>query len=216
VTVGMMGPASPAAGDLDGDGEIEIVAVTAAGALYILDRRGSQEAAARVAGQYSFSSPALGDLDGDGRAEIAVGGGQGDGSGFFSLFDAEGAMMPGWPLATGADVSASAALVDLDGDGHREVVVPDLSGQLHALRADATPLPGWPRDLDGWVLSSPVAADLDGDGGLEVVLGRTVLGLLRAPIAMTYAIETGPAGEGWPTFKGDPRRTGGAPGPPQP
>ncbi|HWM92190.1 MAG TPA: S8 family serine peptidase [Thermoanaerobaculia bacterium] len=216
VLVGMMGPASPAAGDLDGDGEIEIVAVTAAGALAILDRRGTQGAAGRVAGQYSFSSPALGDLDGDGRAEIAVGGGQGNGSGFISLFDAEGVMMPGWPLATGADVSASAALLDLDGDGRREVVVPDLSGQLHALRADASPLPGWPRDLDGWVLSSPVAADLDGDGGLEVVLGRIVLGLLRTPIAMTYAIETGPSGEGWPTFKGDPRRTGGAPPVPPP
>ena len=145
VQVGMMGPASPAAGDLDGDGEAEIVAVNAAGVLYLLDRQGFQGKVGRVAGQYSFSSPALRDLDGDGRAEIAVGAGQPDGSGFLSLFDAEGTMMPGWPVATGADVSASPALVDLDGDGRREVLVPDLSGQLHALRVDGRPLPGWPR-----------------------------------------------------------------------
>ncbi|HWN42733.1 MAG TPA: S8 family serine peptidase, partial [Thermoanaerobaculia bacterium] len=209
--LGVMGPASPAVADLDGDGEVEIVAVNAAGGLFLLDRRGSFETIARLPGQHGFSSPAIGDLDGDGQREIAVGSGQADGAGFVSLIDAEGAMMPGWPVATGANVSASPALVDLDADGHREVVVPDLYGQLHALRADGRAFPGWPRDLDGWVLSSPVAADLDGDGGLEVVLGRIVLGLLRTPIAMTYAIETGSPAEAWPTFKGDPGRTGSVP-----
>jgi subtilisin family serine protease len=211
VLVGVMGPASPAVADLDGDGAVEIVAVNAAGSLFLLDRLGSFEKIAHLPGQHGFSSPAVGDLDGDGRREIAVGSGQADGAGFVSLIDFEGAMMPGWPVATGADVSASPALVDLDADGHREVVVPDLYGQLHALRADGREFPGWPRDLDGWVLSSPVAADLDGDGGLEVVLGRIVLGLLRTPIAMTYAIETGSPAEAWPTFKGDPRRTGSVP-----
>ncbi|MEA2558766.1 MAG: hypothetical protein QOH06_270 [Acidobacteriota bacterium] len=211
VLVGVMGPASPAVADLDGDGKVEIVAVNAAGSLFLLDRLGSFEKIAQLPGQHGFSSPAVGDLDGDGRREIAVGSGQADGAGFVSLIDSEGKMMPGWPAATGADVSASPALVDLDADGHREVVVPDLYGQLHALRADGRAFPGWPRDLDGWVLSSPVAADLDGDGGLEIVLGRIVLGLLRTPIAMTYAIETGSPAEAWPTFKGDPRRTGSPP-----
>ena len=209
--LGVMGPASPAVADLDGDGEVEIVALTAAGNLFLLDRQGSSRKIAKLPGQHGFSSPAIGDLDGDGRGEIAVGSGQTNGAGFVSLIDAEGKMMPGWPVATGADVSASPALVDLDADGYREVIVPDLYGQLHALRADGRAFPGWPRDLDGWVLSSPVAADLDGDGGLEIVLGRIVLGLLRTPIAMTFAIETGAAAEPWPTFKGDPRRTGSPP-----
>ena len=211
VLLGVMGPASPAVADLDGDGEAEIVAVNAAGGLFLLDRQGSFEKIGRLPGNHGFSSPAIGDLDGDGRREIAVGSGQADGAGFVSLIDAHGKMLPGWPVATGAEVSASPALVDLDADGHREVVVPDLSGQLHALRADGGAFPGWPRDLDGWVISSPVAADLDGDGGLEIVLGRIVLGLLRTPIAMTYAIETGSPAEAWPTFKGDPRRTGSVP-----
>ncbi|MFL6291568.1 MAG: S8 family serine peptidase [Thermoanaerobaculia bacterium] len=209
--LGTLGPSSPAVADLDGDGEVEIVAVNAGGTLFLLDRKGAIETIARLPGLYSFSSPAVGDLDGDGRAEIAIGSGQADGAGFVSLFDAAGTMKPGWPVATGGDVSASPALVDLDADGHREVVVPDLSGQLHALRANGRAFPGWPRDLDGWVLSSPVAADLDGDGGLEVVLGRIVLGVLRTPIAMTFAIETGSAAAAWPTFKGDPRRTGSVP-----
>lgn len=209
--LGVMGPASPAVADLDGDGEVEIVAVNAAGGLFLVDRQGSFEQIARLPGNHGFSSPAVGDLDGDGRGEIAVGSGQADGAGFVSVVDAEGKAMPGWPVAVGADVSASPALVDLDADGRREIVVPDLYGQLHALRADGRAFPGWPRDLDGWVLSSPVAADLDGDGGLEIVLGRLVLGLLRTPIAMTFAIETGSAAEAWPTFKGDPRRTGAVP-----
>jgi subtilisin family serine protease len=211
VLIGVMGPASPAVADLDGDGTVEIVAVNAAGGLFLLDRQGSFKATTHLPGQHGFSSPAVGDLDGDGRREIAVGSGQADGAGFVSLFDFEGVMMPGWPVATGANVSASPALVDLDADGHREVVVPDLYGQLHALRADGRAFPGWPHDLDGWVLSSPVAADLDGDGGMEIVLGKIVLGLLRTPIAMTYVIETGSPAEAWPTFKGDPRRTGSVP-----
>ena len=211
VQLGVMGPASPSVADLEGDGEAEIVAVNAAGDLFLVDPRGSFEKIASLPGQHGFSSPAVGDLDGDGRREIAVGSGQPDGTGFVSLIDSEGKMMPGWPVATGADVSASPALVDLDADGRREVVVPDLYGQLHALRVDGRAFPGWPRDLDGWVLSSPVAADLDGDGGLEIVLGKIVLGLLRTPIAMTYAIETGSPAEAWPTFKGDPGRTGSVP-----
>ena len=206
------GPASPAVGDVDADGAVEIVAVTADGLLYRIDVRGTARFLASLPGTFSFSSPALGDLDGDGHLEIAVASGQNDGTGAIAVYDAEGHLLPGWPVTTTDQVAASPALADLDGDGHPEIVVPDLSGELWALRRDGHPLGGWPFDVEGWALSSPVVADLDGDGTPEIVQGRITLGLNRTPVVMTYALEFGEGiGAPWPAFKGASQRRGLAP-----
>lgn len=202
------GPSSPAVGDLEGDGQLDIVGVNASGFLYRIDRRGRVRSLGRAPGVLSFSSPALGDLDGDGRLEIVLGSGQHDLSGFISVFDADGSLLPGWPVATADMIAASPALADLDGDGRPEVIVADGSGEIWALRADGRPLGGWPLDIGGSILASPVVADLDGDGTVEVVQGRAALGMLWAPQAMIHVLESGPGtGAPWPTYKGDSRRT---------
>ncbi len=106
---------------------------------------------------------------------------------------------PGFPVQLGASVEGSAALMDLNGDGRREILVGTSDGLIHAIDADGAPLPGWPvavEPLDevdadgpadhlgseafssgavsdaafGAVLSSPAVDDLDGDGTLEIVV----------------------------------------------
>jgi len=202
------GSASPSVGDLDGDGELDIVAALGGG-LFRIDRRGTVRQLPRPPGSYTFAPPTLGDLDGDGRQEIILGTGLPDGSGYISVLDSEGRVLPGWPVATSDLVAASAALVDVDGDGHPEVIVPDLSGELWLLHADGRPAGGWPFDVEGYAVSSPVVADLDGDGTPEIVQGRLTLGLNRDPVLMTHTLEFGEGtGVPWPTYKGDSRRTG--------
>jgi len=211
--LGAFGPASPAVGDLDGNGQIELVVVTAIGTISRIDRHGTVVWQRRLPGLYSFSSPALGDLDEDGRLDIAVGSFTLADAGFVTALDADGNLLPGWPVETAGDPAASPALADLDGDGRLEVLIPDLAGILYAFRSDGHLVPGWPYDLDAYSLASPVVADLDGDGVLEVFAGRLELGLHLTSIKMIYALESGPAASRapWPTFKRDARRTGAAP-----
>ncbi|HYU31831.1 MAG TPA: S8 family serine peptidase [Thermoanaerobaculia bacterium] len=208
--LGSLGPSSPAVADLDGDGAVDIVAASVTGRLYRLDRSGRVTDLGKLPGTWAFSSPALGDLDGDGRLEIAIGSGQFDGSGFFSVVDGEGRLLPGWPVATEVAVAASPALADLDGDKRPEVIVPDLGGGLHVWKAGGQALGGWPYNLAGGTVAAPVVADLDGDGTLEIVIGKTPPGAAGQPAHLLEALEFGSAGggPGWPTYQGNPRRTG--------
>ncbi len=77
---------------------------------------------------------------------------------------------PGWPVATGGQVT-SPTIADLDGDGNLETVVGSGDNKIYALHNDGTPVAGWPITLGGYIYSSAVVVDLDGDGQVEVVVG---------------------------------------------
>lgn len=67
---------------------------------------------------------------------------------------------------------ASPLVVDLDGDGRREVVIPCFDGKLYVHRHDGSAFPGWPRTMgfgDG-TIGSVAAGDVDGDGTPEQVV----------------------------------------------
>jgi MYXO-CTERM domain-containing protein len=53
-------------------------------------------------------------------------------------------LLPGFPLDTRASDESSPRLVDLNGDGRREIVVVTSDGLVHAYRADGTELAGFP------------------------------------------------------------------------
>ena len=66
---------------------------------------------------------------------------------------------------------SSPALADVNGDGHQDVVVGGLDGNVHVHDQNGNPVPGWPSAAGGAVASSPAIADLEGDGTNEVVAG---------------------------------------------
>jgi hypothetical protein len=209
VRLGPMGPSAPAVADLNGDGAVDIVAATVTGRLFRIDRTGHAMDLGKLPGTWVFSSPVVGDLNGDGRLEIAIGSGQFDGSGFFSVVDGQGRLLPGWPVATEVAIAASAALADLDGDRQPEVIVPDLRGGLHVWQTAGRSLGGWPYDLGGGTQAAPVVADLDGDGTLEIVIGMTATGAAGQPPTLLEALEFGRSDDApWPTYQGNSQRTG--------
>ena len=155
--------ASPALGDLDGDGDLEIVVGAADQKVYAWDSGGRRLPGWPVlardgpAGDTAkiLSSPALGDVDGDRRLDVVEGtaeayGATPSGSGRVYAFSGDGKVKPGWPVKPGSlapnalplageGVPMSPALADVDGDGRDEVAVGAFAGEVTLYRGDGSP-----------------------------------------------------------------------------
>ncbi|HVT16623.1 MAG TPA: S8 family serine peptidase [Thermoanaerobaculia bacterium] len=193
------------AADLDGSGRKQLLAVVSGG-LVKIDRLGAvtRLGGTRLPGSF-FLQLALGDVTGQGRPAIVVGSSDlVTDIGYVSALDAQGHMLPGWPVITPWDMSAP-ALVDLFGDGTLQVLAADVTG-LYLFRQDGTPVDGWPIDLKG-VPAALVAADLDGGGTLTIVEGRFNL-LGDAAKSTAYAFDFGASRAAWPMLRHDPARSG--------
>jgi outer membrane protein assembly factor BamB len=114
-------------------------------------------------------APALADLNGDAEVDVVIGDEEGN---LYALEGKSGASL--WTARTGANgygargFIAAAAITDLDGDGHDDVVAGARDGILTAYRgSDGTVL--WQVPQDSGMHASPVIADFDHDGHPEVL-----------------------------------------------
>ena len=165
-----------AAGDLDGDGSLEIVAGTMDGEVYVWGAGGSIETGFPVALdpthsqvpewkiEYGiFAPPVLADIDGDTNHDLEIivtGMDQ-----WVYAWHHDGTAVSGWPVLcrdpiedTAARIISSPAIGDIDGDGTVELIVTtneryNGTGRMYALFADGNDhaggpyLPGWPVEL---------------------------------------------------------------------
>ncbi len=163
---------SPSVGDIDGDGDYEVLIGSFDSTIYAFEGNGALKWSKALGGS-EISTPALGDLDGSGTPEIVVGSSdgkiyvlKGDGSDFIS------------PLQTGGLYSTSPALADLDSDGALEIISASKDGKIFAWHGNGTAVKGWPAQAGPISrVMSPSVGDLDADGDLEVVVltGKNVL-----------------------------------------
>jgi hypothetical protein len=143
---------SPAVGDINGDGQMEIILASDVGRLdqhcpypleWSADYCGGSISARRLDAtelpgfpyytwQAIQSQPALADLNGDGKLDIIVGSGT-----YYNTSQ----------------------------------LTPNDSFLLYAIDYAGRNVPGWPVNLQGVTDGEPAVADLDGDGDLEVVMG---------------------------------------------
>ncbi len=177
--------ASPAVGDLDGDGDNEIVAYDINGIVYVWHHDGTELmdgdtnpltdgrffAAGSSSDGWHVSTPAMADIDGDGMVELVVAAPM---DSIYVLND-DGSSVAGWPVFIGdlyTGVGSSPAVGDIDGDTHPEIILCNSEGRVLGLNHDGTPMPGWPQWIDGdnFFAGSPALADFTGDGKLEIVI----------------------------------------------
>lgn len=132
----------------------------------------------------------VGNINNDGRQEIVVSSMK-DGFAWMYAIQADGKILPGWPVHTnmpkGYPVGSEPVLKDVDGDGFLEIFVGHSCYSLHGWRHDGRLLEGFPVRSIGMMFSAPAIGDLDGDGHLEIVFGtgsaisQQKVGRLRLP-----------------------------------
>jgi hypothetical protein len=211
---------TPAVGDIDGDGEEEIVVNTLNGVVFAWNVDGSEvrdgDSDPGTNGpfyvrpgaqwEWSRSGPALYDLDGDGAKDVIFGTKNDDtATRRLMAVKYDGTDVPGFPYLANGGISVDPCVGDLDNDGQVEIVFFCNNRYLYAVRADGSNYPGFPVymgyvALHDWV-SSPGLGDMDGDGMLEIVYTPNENGLTSRIVVVDTDYAGGTSGQvmpGWP------------------
>ena len=147
-----------AAGDMDGDGESELVAGSQDKNVYLLTSGGALlwKYTARAA----VYTVALADLEGDGQGEVIAGS---DDNNIYAL-SSDGRLL--WRYTTGSRVT-EVVVHDLEGDGGQEILAGSWDGYLYLLGGDGELR--WRTYLSGGATDIRVA-DLQKDGLGEIIV----------------------------------------------
>jgi hypothetical protein len=189
---------APAIGDVDGDGQNDVVFGAFNQSIYVIGNNCQQKAVFNNTDSV-WSAPALSDVDHDGAQEIFIGGdataspvGLPHSGGYYrSLALQGGALIQRWVRLSSETFQNAGAIGDVDGDGRLEVVTG--TGSDYCRHTDPTParceesrkvwafhlddgsdVPGWPKKATFTTfLAAPALGDIDGDGRTDVVIGST-------------------------------------------
>ncbi|MBD3170378.1 MAG: T9SS type A sorting domain-containing protein, partial [candidate division Zixibacteria bacterium] len=161
---------SPAAGNLDGDDDLEIIAGALDGQIHAINNDGSTVSGFPVQLDGAlWASPAIGDIDGDGSDEIIIG----TQNSYIYALESDGSIISGFPVELSGQIKSDAALFDIDFDGAAEIFIGTNGEELYAIEGNGDIISGFPAALGGTVSSSPLIADVDGDNQYEIILAVT-------------------------------------------
>jgi hypothetical protein len=196
-----------AVADLQGDGSLEVIVGRGGDQVTVYRADGSVLWQRAAFGSGEVRTLAVADLDGDGPLEVIVGRASGGATRQVNVFEAGGRQRPGFPARRDGEVgygwgmyNENVVVVDLDGDGRKEIYAPTDTHYVTALdragnqlRVNAVYGPRrqfWSEvgvhvdqaaDLRGFANCgsehrpnfanvAPAAADLDGDGTRELIV----------------------------------------------
>jgi len=171
-TVLSAGVGGLATGDLDRDGESEIIAVRSEGEVAVWKLDGEPLPGWPVQASDGLEdAPALGDLDDDGYLEVVV-----SGDNQIWAWNYNGSPVNDFPVTISrtkpvGTLRSSPLLGDVNSDDSIDIVAGTPRGILVAHDRFGEPLDGWPLACAGGVNASPALVDVDGDGDIELLAG---------------------------------------------
>jgi len=184
ITADDLGTDAVALGDVDGDGDLDLVAGNhwSPNRLYLNNGTASPFIGITgtdiTADNLQTTSVALGDIDGDGDLDLVAG----SNSNPNRLYLNNGTVSP-WNGVTGTDITADnlgtedIALGDIDGDGDLDVVAGNYGAGNRVYLNNGTALPfsgiaGADVTTDNLWTTSLALGDIDDDGDLDIVTGN--------------------------------------------
>jgi hypothetical protein len=184
ITADTHGTQSVALGDVDGDGDLDLVAGNFGDANRLYLNNGTTDPWAGVTGSditadtNSTNSVVLGDVDGDGDLDLVVGN-----LGYYARLYLNNGTADPWAGVTASNITAefheshSVALGDVDGDADLDLVVvhEGYANRLYLNNGTADPWNGVTgSDITADVQDTHAGAlgDVDGDGDLDLVVGN--------------------------------------------
>lgn len=175
---------SPVTGDINNDGDVEIIvglqfAGNAPderfGGLYAYDKTGNVLPGWPFEKGWNFAnSPALADFDNDGDLEIVA-----SRLGFYTyVIHHDGTLATGWPRQTTWNDYYAPIVGDINNDGIPDILTtagngfyPSTAahGGVEAWNYDGTPIPGFPKATEVDAQAPATIADIDNDGAVELI-----------------------------------------------
>ena len=168
--------ASPVIGDVNGDGNNDVVTGGLDGKVYAYDANGAPLPGwPASAGAAVASSPAIGDLEGDGSAEVVVGVGSlgiPNQQGGVAIINSNGTRRCFFATSKVYGESAvfnAPAIGDIDGDGSKDIAFGSFDHRILAINKDCGLIAAFDNTDTVW--SSPALYDINGDGKQEIYIG---------------------------------------------
>lgn len=208
------GGAAPSAGDLDGNGDVDLLIGGSTGIVHGIDNVGGAVTPRYLANtSWDWSSPSVSkdaapglvDINGDGLLDLYVG----DPLGVPRCYLNSGTKTaPAWTAQAALDLPAvgdhaAPAFADLNGDGLPDALVGDGFGNVNGVQNIGSRVsPVWSR-VAAWGLTipdtgaAPALADLDLDGRIDLLVGGT------SGVTFAYrnvGTRTSPVWARWPSW----------------
>ncbi|XP_073281689.1 protein DEFECTIVE IN EXINE FORMATION 1-like isoform X1 [Primulina huaijiensis] len=159
---------SPTVVDLDGDGNLDILVGTSFGLFYVLDHRGKYREKFPLEMAEIQGAVVAADINDDGKIELVTA----DSHGNVAAWTLQGKEI--WETHVKSLVPQGPSIGDVDGDGHTDIVVPTLSGNIYVLSGkDGSIVRPYPYRTHGRVMNQVLLVDLSKRGekkkGLTIV-----------------------------------------------
>ncbi|KAK6779175.1 hypothetical protein RDI58_021359 [Solanum bulbocastanum] len=159
---------SPTVVDLDGDGNLDILVGTSYGLFYVLDHKGKVRDKFPLEMADIQGAVIAADINDDGKIELVTT----DSHGNVAAWTAQGKEI--WENHLKSLVPQGPAVGDVDGDGHTDIVVPTVSGNIYVLSGkDGSIIRPYPYRTHGRVMNQILLVDLTKHGqkkkGLTIV-----------------------------------------------
>ncbi|KAH6806290.1 defective in exine formation protein [Perilla frutescens var. frutescens] len=159
---------SPTVVDLDGDGNLDILVGTSFGLFYVLDHKGKVREKFPLEMAEIQGAVVAADINDDGKIELVTA----DAHGNVAAWTREGKEI--WETHVKSLVPQGPTIGDVDGDGHTDVVVPTLSGNIYVLSGkDGSIVRPYPYRTHGRVMNQVLLVDLKKRG--EKQKGLTII-----------------------------------------